>query len=129
VPIHRDLALALAAWRGAARTGYVLITRRGTPLDEDTMPHIYARWLPSLGIQGCNAHRLRRTCANELRRSGADIRDIQEVLGHDSPETTDIYLDPDPNLVRPAIDRLPDLADWEGRAPRLTVVRGERARA
>lgn len=125
VPLHVDLAEALARWRRVSGgRGYVVVTRRGGPLDEDTMPHIYARWLPSLGVYGCNAHRLRRTCANELRRAGADIRDIQEILGHASSETTDIYLDPDPELVRPAIDRLPSLGDWGERAPRLAVVRG-----
>lgn len=129
VPLHPDLAEALACWRPVCGSAaYVLVSRRGTPLDEDTMPHIYARWLPSLGVDGCNAHRLRRTCANELRRQGADIRDIQEILGHASSATTDIYLDPDPELVRPAIERLPGLAAWGERAPRLAVVRPRAAR-
>lgn len=127
VPLHRDLAAALDTWRPLSRSPvYVLVSRRGRSMSADTIPHIYARWLPSIGIDGCNAHRLRRTCANELRRTGGDLKDIQEVLGHDRPETTDIYLDPDPELVRPAIDRLPAIAEWGQDPPALRVVRGRR---
>jgi integrase/recombinase XerD len=41
--------------------------------------------------QAVTTHALRHTCATELVRGGADIRHVQELLGHRSVETTAVY--------------------------------------
>lgn len=41
---------------------------------------------------GKSTHALRHTCANDMLEHGADIRDVQEMLGHEHMATTTIYL-------------------------------------
>ncbi|NJN16645.1 MAG: tyrosine-type recombinase/integrase [Oscillochloris sp.] len=57
---------------------------------------------------GFPAHRLRHSFATELLRNGADLRAIQELLGHTSLETTQRYLMLGSRQLRDAIAKLPD---------------------
>jgi len=112
LPIHGELAHALALVPRTDRVGPVIPSRHSSgrtprPMDEKTAHHIFERWLPSIGVEGITAHRLRHTCATLLRRQHADLKTIQEVLGHESLATTQIYLGPDPERIREAINVLP----------------------
>jgi integrase len=48
-------------------------------------------------------HDWRRTCATELKRDGVDIEDIQQVLGHSSPDMTRRYIQRDAEAPRIAV--------------------------
>lgn len=101
-------------------------------LNERGLAKIFSVWLPSIGVTSIHAHRLRHTCATQMRLNGADLKDIQEILGHESLETTDGYLGSDPDHLRDAINRLPPLAEMGRRRagrPRLTVMEREEERA
>lgn len=52
------------------------------------------------GIENCHPHRLRRTCATTAIKKGMSIIDVQRLLGHESMETTKIYLDLDDTDLR-----------------------------
>lgn len=52
---------------------------------------LVSKWLTSAGISG-GGHGLRHTAATELLRGGADVRDIQQILGHQCLTSTQIYL-------------------------------------
>ena len=52
------------------------------------------------GVPNCHPHRFRRTMASEAIKRGMSVIDVQRILGHESLETTKIYLDLDDSNLK-----------------------------
>lgn len=95
VPLGRCAWSALAEWMdlGRATTGAVFTNTRGTRISRQGVWLILQRRAKTAGIDAreLSPHVLRHSCATHLLDGGADIRVVQELLGHASISTTQIY--------------------------------------
>ncbi|MCB9497649.1 MAG: tyrosine recombinase [Fibrobacteria bacterium] len=103
-PTVRRVEAYLATARAALdpRCDRILVNHRGGPLSRVSAWSILDRWARKVGVQvdagtgHKNSHRvhphvLRHSFATHLLKGGADLRSIQEMLGHANLATTEIY--------------------------------------
>lgn len=91
---------ALALYLGQVRPrlangqsgGALFLNRYGSRLSQRSIQHKVRRYAASAGLpSGVHTHTLRHSFATHLLEGGADLRVVQELLGHASPATTQIY--------------------------------------
>lgn len=62
-------------------------------LGSGTIEHMMRELAKRAGVERANPHKFRRTCATMALRRGMPLLQVSKMLGHESVETTQIYLD------------------------------------
>jgi integrase/recombinase XerD len=69
----------------------LFVTQYGGPFARDSLSNLVRKFLRAAGVQAGCCHVFRHSCATHMLEGGADIRVIQEQLGHRSLATTQVY--------------------------------------
>jgi site-specific recombinase XerD len=101
VPVGEPALLAVAAYLERARPALaagrpedadaLFLSRTGRPLGTSDVRRRLRTWTARAGVESCSPHALRHSFATHLLDGGADLRSIQELLGHASVSSTQIY--------------------------------------
>ena len=100
IPIHRQAAQAVEEYLKEARPRLVrskeekalFLNRRGDRLTRQGFWQILKAYAKSAGLEGeVTPHTLRHSFATHMLSGGADLRSVQELLGHANISTTQVY--------------------------------------
>lgn len=109
VPIVGTAAAALADylenWRPElvsprVSTSAVFLNNRGRRLSRQSVHSLVAKSGAVVGIDGLHPHTLRHSFATHMLEGGADLRIVQELLGHADISTTQLYTHLDRTHIR-----------------------------
>lgn len=124
-PLRSDCRSELASWlneRQADDDDWLFIGKTGRPLSRDAVEQLVRRHVtaaastcPSLKAKRVSPHVLRHTAAMQLLQSGVDRTVIALWLGHESTETTQMYIHADIQLKERAMARTQAINQTAGR--------------
>lgn len=100
IPLH-DVAVATMRsyyWHArpelldGAASPYFFVSTRGNRMGTDSMRKMFKKTLRAAGLdETLSPHDVRHTFATDVLEGGADLRSVQEMLGHASLSTTQVY--------------------------------------
>ena len=100
VPLVKELEERIEVYIDTCRTNGIelqaedrlIVGSTGKPLSRSTVQRVVAEYMAQANVQGRKSpHVLRHTFATHLLGRGADMREIQELMGHSSLKTTQQY--------------------------------------
>jgi integrase len=121
LPIHSDLKRSLVKLRSRSmRKGPVIVSERGPveslfdglvsepltplPMTPKSIVNWFTQACRQAQLEGCSSHSGRRTfvtrAARLVSKAGGSLRDVQQLVGHRSIETTQAYIDGDNDIQR-----------------------------
>lgn len=101
--------LAVRSKSGSVDPYALFITRKHTRITTDGIHYMLKKRFTAAGLDSSkySAHKLRHTAATLMLQNGVDVRTLQEVLGHEHLNTTQIYTHVDSDALRTAAQANP----------------------
>jgi integrase/recombinase XerD len=96
----RPTLVAVKTTRAKASHSHLFLTRSGGPMTRIVLWQLVQRLSRQAGLRSIHPHTLRHTFATHLLSGGADLRIVQELLGHSNVATTQIYTHVDADRLK-----------------------------
>lgn len=120
IPLHPDLKAALVTLhaeeskKGRVSPSQFVVTLRKGASDavtrSNSVQFLFKDWYARLGFRGASSHSGRRTfitkAARKVSEVGGSLRDVQALAGHSSIQTTQRYVEQDPEAQKKLVERL-----------------------
>ena len=115
VPVGQRAQEALGAYLAGARAALLrkrqsrdlFVTPRGKRMTRQGFWKLLARYAAAAGLRDVHPHTLRHSFATHLLERGADLRAVQEMLGHADIATTQIYTHVDRERLKAILTKHP----------------------
>ncbi len=101
VPLHDKAVSAIRRYldegrpaleRPGKKNDFVFLSTRGNPMSTDAIRSMFNKTIKMAGLDSeLTPHSVRHTFATDLLTGGADLRSVQEMLGHSDLGTTQVY--------------------------------------
>jgi integrase len=102
---------------------YVFVDNNGKLVKPDRLTNTVKRLCDKYGIEG-HLHKMRHTFATRLRKAGADVKIIQDTLGHADPNITlKYYMGTDETDKRVAVDKMSQQFANQSKTPDLRITK------
>ncbi len=113
IPIHKEAREILRRYiqdarpflLREAREKTLFLNHGGRPLTRQGLWFIIQQYAEATGLEGVTPHTIRHTFATHLLDGGADLREVQQFLGHANISTTQIYTEVTMRRKRSAYDQ------------------------
>ena len=96
----RPQLIAVKTTRSKAAANRIFLTRSGGPVTRIVLWQLVQKMSRRAGMRAIHPHTLRHTFATHLLSGGADLRIVQELLGHSNVATTQIYTHVDADRLK-----------------------------
>ena len=112
VQAHDQYVLERAGISGASVSDFVLVNLFrppvGAPMKPGAVNELFTALCRRAGLeQAVVPHAMRHAFASNVLDAGGALDEVQELLGHASASSTQIYVHPAPQRLRQAVDRVP----------------------
>lgn len=96
LPLNWKVCEAMDAWLGQRgedkESDALFLSKFDKALSRRAVRYLVKKYLKRAGITDASVHTLRHTMATHYLARGGDLKSVQEMLGHESIETTQIYM-------------------------------------
>jgi integrase len=113
IPLNKDLRTALSDYhklQGYCNEGYIIMSERKTAMNSASIVKWFKSLFLAMDFTGCSSHSGRRSfvtnAARRIHLVGGSLKDVQQLAGHRSLETTQAYIEGDSIAKRRLVNLL-----------------------